>query len=89
MDSTTAVLLAIIALTVTELAAVVAVMLFGHGEQTALIATLVGIVGPVVASLMALFNSSAARREVRAMLPDPPAPATAPAPGAAEAEKPA
>lgn len=61
-----ALLLAIVALTVVEIAAVVLVMLFGpHDQTTALVGVLIGIMGPVVASLLALWHAAGAKVAAR------------------------
>jgi hypothetical protein len=62
VSSPSAVLLgAIVALTVAELAAVLVIALYGPRDQTTtLLAVLIGIVGPTLASLVAVVTSAAA-----------------------------
>jgi len=67
-------LVAIVVLTISELAAVVLIALFGPKDETgSLVAVLIGIVGPIVASLVAVVHAvsasadaSAAKTEARA-----------------------
>jgi hypothetical protein len=57
----TALLISVVTLTVVELAAVVVISVFGPKDTTtALVAVLVGIVGPVVTSLVALVRAGEA-----------------------------
>lgn len=59
-----ALLTAIVLLTVVEIAAVVAITLWGpHGETGTSIEVLIGMVGPIVASLVALVHGSDARTQ--------------------------
>lgn len=62
-----ALLVAIVVLTVAELAAVVAITLWGPKDQTSsLIAVLIGIVGPIVASLVAVVHAVSASADASA-----------------------
>lgn len=62
-----ALLAAIVVLTVAELVAVVVVSLWGpHDQTSALIAVLIGIVGPIVASLVAVVHAASASAEAKA-----------------------
>lgn len=66
MSTDTLLLLVIAFLTVAELAAAVAIILFGPpGHSTDLIATIVGIVGPVTTSLLALWQVGRVRQDVK------------------------
>jgi uncharacterized membrane protein YeaQ/YmgE (transglycosylase-associated protein family) len=63
---TNGLLAAIVALTVCEIAGVVLVMVFGPRDQaTVLTGVLVGIVGPVVASLLAVWHAADAKQQVQ------------------------
>jgi uncharacterized membrane protein YeaQ/YmgE (transglycosylase-associated protein family) len=60
-------LVAIVVLTISELAAVVLITLFGPKDQTgSLIAVLIGIVGPIVASLVAVVHAVSASADASA-----------------------
>lgn len=63
----TPLLIAIVALTMAEMAAVVLVMLLGPRDQsTALAGVLIGIVGPVVTSLLAIWHAVGAKQAAQA-----------------------
>lgn len=67
MSPTGLLLGAIVVLTVAELAAVLVISLYGAKDQTTiLVGILVGIVGPVVASLVAVVTSASAHAKAGA-----------------------